>query len=297
MAEDPTDQELLTRVRQVLEHLRAGSAAADRQAVELVQQVSVHHGVVLMTVREADGESGSVDLTINGRPVMGDADMGRVERALGAVPGVKAVRWRRHQEQENPDWLAGPRTPLQDEMLESGVLPEPDPLAAPHLGLAVAEEAGYSDHGPPPLDGPVEASAGGEDDQAYRGPVPVTQWEVDPQSPSSQSGEADLTLDGWDFSLWWQVHPADLVYVSIQALRDDTNEPDRGARPHPVGRAVAVNLVYDQRRGAVVAVYGTARDFRPFIRAFAQAFGLIHDDTSSLSNSNHKDAAHEHDER
>ena len=36
-----------------------------------------------------------------------------------------------------------------------------------------------------------------------------------------------------------------------------------------MGRNVVVNVVYDRRREAVVAVYGTARDFRPFIEAFS----------------------------
>ncbi len=101
---------------------------------------------------------------------------------------------------------------------------------------------------------------------------PVFQWEIDPTDPSLESGTAQVTLDFWEHSIWWQRHPAGLCYASIQALRDDpTALPER---LHPVGRNVAVNIVYDEARQGVVAVYGTARDFRPFIEAFRIGFGL-----------------------
>lgn len=289
MAEELTDQDLLTRVRNTLERLRNGSAEADRKAVERIRKVTTRHGVVSVTIRESDDHSGLVGLTVKGRQTTGEVDLSRIELTLGAVPGVKAVRL--SPDPVDAEWLSGPRTPLQDEMIANGILPDPDPLTAPHLGLAVAEEAGYGAEGPLPLDGPTEVSSGEGDDMGYHGPVPVHQWEVNPQNPSCQGGESDLSLDGWDFSLWWQVHPAGLVYASIQALRGDTNRNNTEARPHPVGRAVAVNLVYDQRRAAVVAIYGTALDFRPFVRAFVQAFGLVQDDTTSISNQ--KDAPHE----
>lgn len=106
--------------------------------------------------------------------------------------------------------------------------------------------------------------------ERYDGEPPVFQWEIDPGDPELESGEADLLLAGWDYRLWWQFHPSGLVYASIQALRE---EPEtRGQRAHPLGRNVAVNLVYDLARGGVVAVYGTARDFRPFIEVFRSGF-------------------------
>ncbi len=40
----------------------------------------------------------------------------------------------------------------------------------------------------------------------------------------------------------------------------------------PVGRTEAVNLVYDITRGAIVAIYGTVQDFRPFVEAFGRAY-------------------------
>ncbi len=41
-----------------------------------------------------------------------------------------------------------------------------------------------------------------------------------------------------------------------------------------MGRSEAVNLVYDMDREAVVAVYGTVRDFRPFVDAFRRGYVL-----------------------
>ena len=57
-------------------------------------------------------------------------------------------------------------------------------------------------------------------------------------------------------------------------MRDDWVEHDGAARSHPVGRSDAVNLVYDMDREAVVAVYGTVRDFRPFVDAFRRGYVL-----------------------
>ena len=53
----------------------------------------------------------------------------------------------------------------------------------------------------------------------------------------------------------------------MQAMSEDWVDDDN-ASPHPVGRSAAVNLVYDESRNAVVAIYGTVRDFRPFVKAF-----------------------------
>ena len=93
------------------------------------------------------------------------------------------------------------------------------------------------------------------------------QWEIDPADASLVSGEAHVRLGEWEYEIWWQTHPADIVYASIQALHDDT-VTDGPERQHPMGRNVVVNLAFDSRREAVIAVYGTARDFRPFIEAF-----------------------------
>lgn len=110
----------------------------------------------------------------------------------------------------------------------------------------------------------------------YEGKPPVFQWEIDPADPEIERGEAELVLDEWEYNIWWQTHPAELVYASIQALSEDAEDSGPG-RQHPIGRNVAVNLVYDVRRSGVVAIYGTARDFRPFVEAFRLAYGIKDD--------------------
>jgi hypothetical protein len=62
-------------------------------------------------------------------------------------------------------------------------------------------------------------------------------------------------------------------------MREDLASPAAVARPHPVGRSEAVNLVYDLERQGVSAVYGTVKDFRPFVEAFHLGF-----ETSQNSN-------------
>ncbi len=159
-------------------------------------------------------------------------------------------------------------TPLQAVLLEQGVLPDPDEMGVSLRRADLAPEAGYYEDGPLQIPSPEVLAP----QDRYEGWPPVFQWEIDPTDPSLQSGETHLTMDDWEYDVWWQVHPAGLVYVSIQALRGD---PAAGPeRQHPVGRNVVVNLVYDQRRAGVVAIYGTARDFRPFVGAFRRGFSL-----------------------
>jgi metal-sulfur cluster biosynthetic enzyme len=130
----------------------------------------------------------------------------------------------------------------------------------------MAPEAGYDEDGPQPLGGPRS--------DVYEGELAVFQWEIDPHDSSAKSGVANLRIGDWEFRVWWQVHPARLVYASIQAMRSDWVEHDGAARSHPVGRSEAVNLVYDMDRKAVVAIYGTVRDFRPFVDAFYRGYVL-----------------------
>ena len=115
---------------------------------------------------------------------------------------------------------------------------------------------------------------GGPRSEEDEGDLPVLQWEIDPNDPDAKSGTANLVIGDWDFRVWWQVHPRGLVYASIQAMRDDWVEHEGAARSHPVGRSEAVNLAYDAERKAVVAVYGTVRDFRPFVDAFYRGYVL-----------------------
>lgn len=135
----------------------------------------------------------------------------------------------------------------------------------------LAPDAGYGPDGPQPLGGPGTNPASSP---TYEGELPVLQWEIDPQDPDANSGAADLTIGEWDFRMWWQEHASRLVYTSIQAMQDDGVAHEGAARSHPVGRMEAVNLVYDKERKAVVAIYGTVRDFRPFVEAFYQSYVL-----------------------
>lgn len=187
-----------------------------------------------------------------------EAKVNAVRRVLGSVEGVNTVRIERDQQVESAD------TPMSVhlEVLNADTgEPQGDGQT----------EVDFSDWGP---------SENADDDfdipqDRYEGKPPVFQWEIDPADPDIERGESELVLDDWEYSIWWQVHPAELVYASIQALSED-HETGPG-RQHPIGRNVAVNLVYDIRRGGVTAIYGTARDFRPFVEAFRLAYGIKND--------------------
>lgn len=159
----------------------------------------------------------------------------------------------------------GSMSPLQAEMLEDGVEPQPDVLLGDlgrHAAGQVAAVSQAEDDGP---------TWGAEPD--YSGPLPVLQWQIDPQDGAAESVQRAVRLAGWEFRVWWQRHAeGNLYYSCLQALREDWIDHGGVARKHPVGRTEAVNLVYDAQRSAVVAVYGTARDFRPFVEAFRMAF-------------------------
>ncbi|MFQ5744869.1 MAG: hypothetical protein ACE5HV_14955, partial [Acidobacteriota bacterium] len=190
----------------------------------------------------------------------------RIRQVVSSLPGVERVEIRRLEPTIDPVLSkGGHQTPLQAEIGADGGTPEPDPM----LGVLASGDATG-----PRWDG-KRPGRGRPASTAYEGVLPVHQWDIDPADPSAKPGEAHVTLDDWEYRMWWQVHPADLVYVSIQAVMDDTVSHGSKARSHPVGRAVAVNLVYDPRRSAIVAIYGTANDFRPFVEAFRKGFGLL----------------------
>lgn len=157
-------------------------------------------------------------------------------------------------------------TPLQAEFLEEGELPEPDLLAIALGRPDIAPAAGYGPGGPKPLSGPREAIS-------YDIGVSVLQWDIDPHDPQARTFQREIELEGWDYRVWWQAHQSgELLYVSMQAMKEDWVDHENNAVPHPIGRSEAVNLVYDERREAVVAIYGTVRDFRPFVKAFSLAY-------------------------
>lgn len=270
-----------------LEHIRACLADIERNdgrvaaVLPRVRQIRVKQGVVQVVVDPPDLHGqGLVSLTVRGhslRPTDNDP-INQLAARLRGLPGVRTVNVEVAEPDAEAIEEAGKplETPLQEELREMGVEPEYDPLTMPDLGLGVAaaEEAGYHFDGPPSLGGPGGPRPRQGDDGTYNGPVQVLQWQIDPQNPKYESGEADLEEDGWDYSIWWQAHPAGLVYAAIRALGHDELDDDGKARENPVGRSVAVNVVYDRNRCAVIAIYGTARDFRPFINAFSRVFGL-----------------------
>jgi metal-sulfur cluster biosynthetic enzyme len=197
-----------------------------------------------------------------------EADIRRTLGGAGDGAGpFERVEIERHQPFPDLDRLSGgSMTPLQAEILEDGVAPEADLVAQTMQRPDMAPQAGYDEDGPAPLGGPRG--------DTYDGELPVLQWEIDPHDAKAKSGTANLSINDWEFRLWWQVHPSRLVYCSIQAMREDQVEHGGEARTHPVGRAAAVNLVYDTERKAVVAIYGTVQDFRPFVDAFYRGYVL-----------------------
>ena len=179
----------------------------------------------------------------------------------------------------------GSMNPLQAEMLEDGVDPQPDVLLG-DIGLT-SKRLGPDGRVPGRVPGaprPGSEAAGssapevpdeplGPQEPDYTGPLPVFQWEIDPADPAAESVQRAVNHDGWEFRVWWQVHKSgELLYTSLQALREDWVDHAGIARRHPVGRTEAVNLVFDRGRGGIVAIYGTVRDFRPFVEAFRLAY-------------------------
>ena len=190
-----------------------------------------------------------------------------IRDTLGDEGRFEQVEVRRHHPFADTGALStgGMAPPLADRD-DDGTAPKSG-TATPDLRRPdMAPQAGYDEDGPEPLGGPRS--------DAYEGKLAVFQWEIDPHDANAKSGTANLEIGGWEFRVWWQVHPARLVYASIQAMRDDWVEHDGAARSHPVGRSEAVNLVYDMDRKAVVAVYGTVQDFRPFVDAFHRGYVL-----------------------
>lgn len=215
-----------------------------------------------------------------------------IRREVSTMAGVEQVRVE-HVLPFGEDSLSegGTLTPLQAELLAEGISPQTDALVTALHRTDIAEEAGYGPEGPvtvpspegpsatapspqgqPPEPGSPEAVAAEIPRDVYDGTPRVFQWEIDPASAEAECGETQVKRGGWEYDIWWQNHPAELVYVSIQAMGE---EPATGPeRQHPMGRNVVVNLVYDRRREGIAAIYGTARDFRPFVDAFREAFGL-----------------------
>ncbi|MCW5695120.1 MAG: DUF59 domain-containing protein [Bauldia sp.] len=162
---------------------------------------------------------------------------------------------------------SGLMNPLQAELREDGIVAEPDMLRADLTRTAHDPAAGFAQEPPEPFEGPVAPGT------TYEGVLPVFQWDIDPHDPAADSAETSVKIDDWEIRVWWQIHSdGELIYASLQAMRDDWADHIGAARQHPVGRSAAVNLVFDSSRQAVLAIYGTVRDFRPFVEAFRIAY-------------------------
>jgi metal-sulfur cluster biosynthetic enzyme len=250
------DNEEAERVRDLLRSVQFPGFQRDIVAAGFVKDIEVEGKRV--TVRFAPNTRNQAKVE------QMEAD---IHDALGGAGRFERVEIQRHQPFAETGVLSGGgTTPLQAEIPEDAGVPESDTMRRTLQRPDMAPQAGYDEDGPQPLGGPRS--------EVYEGELPVLQWEIDPHGSSARSGTADLTIGEWEFRVWWQVHPARLVYASIQAMRDDWVEHGGAARSHPVGRSEAVNLVYDIDRKAVVAIYGTVRDFRPFVDAFHRGYVL-----------------------
>ncbi|MBI4327089.1 MAG: DUF59 domain-containing protein [Chloroflexi bacterium] len=262
-----SDQEHLRKtITEALQSVTFPGYSRDIVSFGLVKKIAAVNGGI------------TVEMEINStRPATAIQIQADAERVLQVLPQLKglAVKVEVKSGPELPAPLSNgyePRlSPLQDEAQNEGGAFDPDPLIAATLRPDLAAGAGYDEDGPAPLGGPM----GDRTSTRREGEAPVFQWEIDPwDSKRQRYGETEVERDGWIFRMWWQVHSADLVYASISAIAEE--EEDRPlARRHPIGRNIAVNLVYDLRRRGVVAIYGTAQDFRPFVGVFLEGFGIM----------------------
>jgi metal-sulfur cluster biosynthetic enzyme len=239
----------------------------DRDPVSegLIRDIEENDGAVTVVLdSERCGEDTMIDLANEVRDETGD---------IRWLRKIKVTQSARKQKSKNEQDTSRPMTPLQAQVMdEEGEVPEQDPLGKHMSRPDVAPGAGYDDQGPEPLEGPGGVSNEDALNPNYEGELDVFQWEVDPTDESRPTGEAEITDEDWEYRVWWQQHPSKLVYGSIRALSKDRQDRDGEARPHAVGRAVVVNIVYDIDREGVVAIYGSTRDFRPFVDVFERAY-------------------------
>jgi len=169
--------------------------------------------------------------------------------------------------------------PLQVDLGEYGLEPTPDIIEGEgkRAKNLLQPEAPNEDHPAHAAEiDPEQAAIAAEGPQGnldpeYDGPLPVFQWQVDPQDSDDGITKVKLSIDSWNYVVWWLKHPSeDLIYACIHARHWIFYNGE--ARPNPAGKTEGVNLVYDAARGGVVAIYGTVKDFRPFVDAFHGAY-------------------------
>ncbi len=262
----PLGQETLRAlIKDALVGVKYPGYSRDIVSFGVVKEITACNGVICVEL-EIDSAKPETAFQIQ-------ADAQKVLKALPKLNGFELkieVTSGKDSPRHSSKGHGSPLSPLQDEVQEEGGVFDPDPMIAAMMRPDLAPGAGYDEDGPPPLGGPM----GDRTSTKWQGKVPVFQWEIDPSDPGRQQyGESEVERDGWIFRMWWQLHPAGLVYASISAIvEEDEQQPH--ARHHPIGRNIAVNLVYDLRRQGVAAIYGTAQDFRPFVEVFVEGFGI-----------------------
>lgn len=251
-----TDNDNADRVRALLRAIRFPGFQRDIVAAGFVRDIEFEDGRVTIHFAPNTRDQAKVEQMEK-----------EIRDVLGGAEFFERVEIQRHRPFADAGVLSGGGpTPRKADMDKESGMPEPDAMKRTLQRPDMAPQAGYDEDGPESLGGPRSND--------YEGKLPVLQWEIDPHNSSAKSGAANLTIDDWEFRVWWQIHPARLVYASIQAMREDWVEHAGAARSHPVGRSDAVNLVYDTERKAVVAIYGTVQDFRPFVDAFYRSYVL-----------------------
>ena len=264
MTTQPAPDHLVESIRESLKAVKYPTYSRDIVSFGLVKEIVVRDGLAFVEL-EVGSAGPETAFQIQ-------ADAEKAIRALPQLDGIEvkielttAPETRRRQPLNGHE---PPLSPLQDGVQPTGEVFDSDPLVEATIRPDLAPGAGYGEDGPPPLGGP----AGDRTSTKWQGTMPVFQWEIDPSKPDAKEyGEAEVERQGWIFRLWWQIHSAGLVYAAISAVCEEEEERP-AARQHPIGRNVAVNLVYDLQREGVVAIYGTALDFRPFVEVFIEGF-------------------------
>ena len=258
------------QVRDLLRQVRFPGRSRDLVSLGFVKRIAV------------EGSSIEVEITpdsINAEKV---ATMEREVHALLREARFEAIEIHTEPPYDDDSLLLGGASvnPLQVDLREYGLDPIPDPAhgGAPHLKdlLAAGEDKPQKPKGPPteppvgfeppPTEGPQ-----GNADPTYEGPLPVFQWQVDPEATETTTHKVKLSIESWNYVVLWLEHATeDLVYASVHARHWIYYNGE--ARPNPAGRTEGVNLVLDRKRAGIVAIYGTVKDFRPFVEAFRRAY-------------------------
>jgi len=261
------------QVKESLRQVRFPGRSRDLVALGFVKSVAV------------EDTSVEVELTPDSINVEKVAVMERDVEDLLRKIGFQRVQIHTEPPYDDDSLLLGgaAMNPLQVDMKEYGLEPIPDPGhgGAPQMKdlLAAGEPAKEKPKQAtePPADMPsaFEAPAvegpQGNADPTYDGVVPVFQWQVDPDDPDAETSKFRFSIDSWNYGVLWLLHhEQDLLYASVQARHWVYYNGE--ARPNPAGRTEGVNLVYDLKREGVVAIYGTVKDFRPFVDAFYRAY-------------------------